>query len=86
MNRAAGFADCRRGIQAAGEADQADCIPGYHLEVKYQERLDWWASIAQAERDAKEGEEPIVVFRRNHTKWRAIIDYDVLLGLIARAR
>lgn len=93
-----GFVGTRRGIQAAGEADLADMIPGYHVEVKNQETLNIWAALAQAERDAvaffekrwekispalrPRPDRPIVFFKRNHSKLYAALDADHLFELL----
>lgn len=61
----------RRGQQYSGIAGDADVIgiPGVHIECKRVESLNIHAAIAQAVRDAREGEIPIVVHRKNRTEW-----------------
>lgn len=61
----------RRGQQYAGVNGDADVVglPGVHIECKRVERLDLAAAMGQATRDAKEGERPAVVHRRNHGDW-----------------
>lgn len=43
------------------------------LEVKRQETLNlnaWWKQVNKA---AREGQEPVVIFRQNHKKWRVLM-------------
>jgi len=96
MLRKWGF-ESRRGIQSAGEADIEHDVPGWHVEVKNDERLSIWAMLAQAERDAKRlfgvkwakisealrppMDEPVVFFKRNGTKVYAALDAEELLRL-----
>lgn len=80
-----GFEDARRTAQYCGmSGDAADVIglPGFHLEVKRQERLSIWDWIEQAERDHKEGTIPIVVFRKSRKKWQVCLDFEQFLELI----
>lgn len=51
-----------------GDAD-VDGIPGLHIEVKRVEKLNVDTAMAQAVRDAREGEMPIVAHRKNGKKW-----------------
>lgn len=80
LARMFGF-DARRGVASAGEPDQVHNIPGTHVEVKNVERLDLWAAIQQAERDAKPGEVPWVAFTRNHQPYRVIMPAEEALRL-----
>lgn len=83
--RAAGWPNASRntdGRYQRGRGDVDNGPHGVHIECKYAERADIWAWIAQAEHDAPTSHIPIVAFRRNRTKWRAIIDLDELLALI----
>ena len=70
MLRAEGF-DARRGQQYSGAAGDADVIglPGVHLEVKRVEALRLWDALAQAKRDARPGELPVVVHRKSRCEW-----------------
>lgn len=81
--------EARRGIQSAGEADLSHSIPGYHVEVKNDERLSIWAMLAQAERDCPPPSvdysittTPIVFFKRNGSKVYAAVDADTMLRLL----
>ena len=67
--------DCRRGQQYNGlEGDDVVGLPGVHVEVKRTERLSLYDALAQAKRDAKPGEIPIVAHRKNHSDWVIIMD------------
>lgn len=63
--------DTRRGQQFCGANGDADVVgvPGLHLEVKRVEKLDYYKAYAQSERDAKDGETPVVVHRKNRKRW-----------------
>ena len=63
--------DTRRGQQYCGANGDADVvgIPGLHIECKRVERLNIEDAIAQSRRDAREGEIPVVMHRKNHCEW-----------------
>lgn len=44
-------------------------LPGIHIECKRVERLDLTAAMDQSKRDAREGEMPTVMHRKNHCEW-----------------
>ena len=70
--------NARRSQQYSGATeDAADVVglPGYHLEVKRCENIRLMEWIRQAERDAKDGNVPLVVFRQSHEKWRVVLDF-----------
>lgn len=79
--------DARRGVQYSGANGDADVVglPGVHLEVKRRERLDLYDSMDQAKRDAREGEIPVVLHRRNHKKWVAIMELENFLQMYKEA-
>lgn len=63
--------DTRRGQQYCGANGDADVvgIPGIHIECKYTERLKLYDAYAQSVHDAKGGEVPVVMHRKNHCQW-----------------
>jgi Holliday junction resolvase len=63
--------DTRRGQQFCGANGDADVVglDGIHIEVKRTERLSLYDALAQAKSDAREGEMPIVVHRKNNCEW-----------------
>lgn len=76
----------RRGQQFCGADGSADVIglDGYHIECKRVERLNIDTAMQQSIRDAREGETPIVVHRRNKQKWLVTISLDDFLELLER--
>ena len=68
----------RRGVQYNGADGSADVVglPGIHIECKRVERLDLYGAMAQAERDARDGEIPAVFHRRNRTGWKVTLNLD----------
>lgn len=65
--------DARRGQQYCGASGDADVLglPGVHIECKRVERLNIDAAMEQAARDARPGEVPVVMHRRNGKPWMA---------------
>lgn len=61
----------RRGQQYSGANGDADVvgITGVHIECKRVERLNIHDAMNQAVKDAKEGEIPVVMHRKNRTEW-----------------
>lgn len=86
--RAHGF-DARRGTQTRGgqeEADVVSSLPGYRLEVKRTERLNIWAAIQQCDDDLDPADDdtvPVVVFRRNRSRWYACLPLEDFLKGVA---
>ena len=66
--------DCRRGQQYCGANGDADVVglDGVHIEVKRTERLSLYDALAQAKHDARGGEMPVVMHRKNHCEWVVI--------------
>ena len=64
--------DARRGQQFSGLQGDADVVgvPYLHLEVKRTNRLQLDKAMAQSVRDAREGEIPTVIHRKDHQEWR----------------
>lgn len=60
--------DARRGQQFCGLEGDADVVgvPLLHIECKHQERMQLYDWIAQAKRDARDGEIPVVIHKKNH--------------------
>lgn len=73
-----GYRDCRRGQQYSGANGDADVVglPGIHIEVKRRERLDIYAAIGQAKSDARNGELPVVMHRKNDCEWLVTMPLD----------
>ena len=64
--------NCRRGQQYCGTSGDADVIglPNVHIEVKRVEELRLRKALQQSSRDARAGEIPVVMHRRNYEPWR----------------
>ena len=77
--RTQGHTEARRGQQYCGANGDADVIgvKGIHIECKRQERVQDEVWMKQAEADAKQGEIPVVIYRRNHEKWKLLIRQDI---------
>lgn len=67
---------CRRSQQYCGANGDADVIglPGVHIECKRVERLNLYEALEQSMRDAKDGNVPVVMHRRNNHKWLATME------------
>lgn len=67
--------DTRRGQQYCGIEGNADVvgIDGLHIECKRTQQVRDEVFLQQAERDAKEGEIPVVMYRRNHEEWKVTL-------------
>ena len=65
----------RRGQQYCGIEGDADVvgIDGLHIECKRTQQVRDEVFLQQAERDAKEGEIPVVMYRRNHEEWKVTL-------------
>lgn len=62
--------DCRRGQQYCGANGDADVVglPGIHIEAKAVERLNLYDAMAQSKHDARSGEIPVVMHKKNNCK------------------
>lgn len=70
--------DCRRGQQFSGANGDADVVglPNIHIECKRVERLNIENAMAQSIHDAREGELPVVMHRKNNCKWLVTMRLD----------
>ena len=75
---------CRRGQQYSGANGDADVvgIPGVHIECKRTNRLKPYDFLAQARRDARDGEMPVVMMRSDRQDWLALMSLDDLMTLL----
>lgn len=78
--------ECKRNLDQYA-LDKRDVLetPGYHWQVKRVEKLNIWAAFKQAVTEARNGDTPVVVFRRNRGEWLVTCRLDDYLDLIARA-
>ena len=81
-----GYADARRGQQFAGHNGDPDVcgLPNFHLEVKRVEHLNLGAAFEQSVRDARDGEIPVVVHRRNRKPWMITMRFEDFLPLLEK--
>lgn len=84
--KAHGYDDAHRTAQArgdTGEAPDVTGLPGFHLEVKYQEKIyldKWWDQAV--EDSEKSGDIPLLVFRKKRRDWRICMDFETFLEVI----
>lgn len=64
--------DARRGQQFSGLQGDADVVgvPYLHLEIKRVQALNLDKAMEQSQRDAREGEIPVVIHRKDRQDWR----------------
>lgn len=90
-----GFNNARRTSQYCGKTgDASDVVglPGYHIEVKFVEKLNLWKAVEQATIDANEHwvkhheyVEPVVFYRKKGIDWRVSVDAEHFLDLVKAA-
>lgn len=73
----------RRGQQYCGSNGDADVVglPGVHIECKRVERLNLEDAMAQSRADAREGEIPVVMHRKNNCKWLVTLSLDDFMNI-----
>ena len=66
--------DCRRSVQYCGANGDADVIGlnGIHIECKRVEALSLYKALSQAKSDAKNGDIPVIMHRKNNCEWVVI--------------
>mgnify|MGYP002523887359 CR=1 FL=1 len=72
-----------RGVQYSGLKGNADVVgvEGLHIECKRSERVTEEDFIKQAERDARKGQIPIVMYRKNGEQWKALLRLDTFMAI-----
>ena len=73
---------CRRGQQFSGANGDADVVglSGVHIECKRAERLNLYDAMAQSVRDARLGEVPVVMHRKDRCGWLVTMRLDEWIG------
>lgn len=82
--RYAGYANARRSAQYCGNTGDAPDITGVdglHIEVKRREQIQDEVFIQQAEREAKKGLVPVVMYRRSREKWKVCLRLDAFMAI-----
>lgn len=80
--------EARRGQQFSaknGDPDVVTNLEGIHIECKRVERLNIYDAIAQSQRDARDGELPVVMHRKNHSDWLVTMTLDDWIQLYREA-
>ena len=74
----------RRGQQYCGANGDADVVgvPGLHIECKRVERLNIQEAMKQSRNDAREGEIPVVMHRKNRDKWLVTLDLEEFIKIL----
>lgn len=75
--------DARRGQQYSGANGDADVVglPGIHIECKWVERLNIYDAMTQSKHDARQGEIPVVIHKKNNCEWLVTMSLDDWVGL-----
>lgn len=76
--------EARRSIQYCGANGDADVVgvPGLHIECKRVERLNIQEAMKQSRNDAREGEIPVVMHRKNRDKWLVTLDLEEFIKIL----
>lgn len=63
--------DTRRGVQYNGSDGSPDVVglPSIHIECKRVEKLNLDKAMSQSIRDARDGETPVVMHRKDREDW-----------------
>ena len=80
--------DTRRGQQYSGASGDADVVglDGVHIECKRVEKLNLYDAMAQSKRDARAGEKPVVMHRKNDAEWLVTMTLDDWIELFSEWR
>ena len=78
-----GYDDCKRGQQYCGANGDADVVglPGIHIEAKAVERLNLYEAMSQSKRDARAGEIPVVMHKKNHCNILVTMELDSFITI-----
>ena len=77
-----GYIEARRSAQYCGNTGDAPDIvgvEGLHIECKRVEQFSDEVALKQAERDARKGNLPVVMYRRNNEDWKVCTRLDMFL-------
>lgn len=77
--------EARRGQQFSGGGDSPDVVhsmEGFHIEVKRTERFALWDALAQAKKDKKAGDVPLILHRMNKRPWVVVMEAEEFLAMV----
>lgn len=57
-------------------------MPGWHIQSKWQERLNIWACLTQTVTEARPGDIPVLCLKRNRSPWYGAMPLDELIPLM----
>lgn len=79
--------ETRRGQQYCGANGDADVmgLPNVHIECKRVERLNLYDAMAQAKADARSGETPVVMHRKNNCEWLVTLSLDDFMEIYKKS-
>ena len=79
--------ECRRGQQYSGANGDADVVglDGIHIECKAVERLNIHDAMKQSKDDAREGEIPVVMHKKNHKPWLVTMELNDFMAVYKNA-
>lgn len=67
------------GLWIPGDLNGVDWM---HIECKRQETITMGAWIEQASEDCPRGQLPVIMYRKNHMRWRADMDLEDFLSIL----
>ena len=72
--------------QYCGSNGDADVVglPGIHIECKRVEKLNIYDAVEQSKNDARTGEMPVVMHRKNRKEWLVTMPLDDWMELYER--
>ena len=75
--------EARRGQQYSGANGDADVtgVKGLHIECKHVEHLNLYDAMAQAKHDAREGELPCVIHKKNNCNVLVTMEFEQWIKL-----
>jgi hypothetical protein len=56
----------------------------FSVESKNCEKLNIWQALEQCEKNTEDGLTPLLIFKRNHSKLYATIEFDALLNILIK--
>lgn len=70
--------EARRGQQYSGANGDPDVtgVEYIHIECKRREKLSVYDALLQSRRDSREGEIPVVIWRKNDAPWIVVMEFD----------